>query len=32
MHQDGKKFVELEITEAKYADKLDDDLFVKPKD
>ena len=32
MNQDGKKFVELEITEVKYADKLDDDLFVKPKE
>lgn len=30
MNRDGKKFIEMEITEQKYVDKLDDNTFDKP--
>lgn len=30
VHQDGKKLIELEVTEMKLLDKLDDNLFTKP--
>src|SRR5262249_22902988 len=30
MNRDGKKFLEMEITEQKYVDKLDENTFVKP--
>ena len=32
MNQDGKKFVELEITEVKLVDSIGDDIFTKPKE
>jgi hypothetical protein len=32
INKDGKKFVEIEISEIKHVDKLDDDTFAKPKD
>jgi hypothetical protein len=30
LNRDGKKFVDMEITEIKYVDKLDDSVFAKP--
>jgi hypothetical protein len=30
INRDGKKFIEAEVTEVKYADKIDDSEFVKP--
>jgi hypothetical protein len=31
LNKDGKKFVEIELTEVRSVDKLDDDTFAKPK-
>ena len=30
VHNDGKKAVELDVTEARYHDRLDDTYFAKP--
>jgi hypothetical protein len=30
VHKDGKKVAEVEFSEVKYLDKLDDSIFIKP--
>jgi hypothetical protein len=30
VHQDGKKFLDTEVTEVKFFDKLEESLFMKP--
>jgi hypothetical protein len=32
INRDGKKYLEMEVSETKYVDKLDDNLFAKPKE